>query len=89
MDHLGEFFLVALSNADTKILTTVPLFSDIHLVYPFVKQCKYYHNRADGSVQGQEITIVHVNEPETLFINLLNMGRSSAPTEFANKVFAN
>lgn len=85
MDHLGEFFVVSLLNADTKILSTVPLFSDLHIIHPFFKTIRFKTDKG----QELELPVVQVNEPETIYINLINMKGSAAPAEFANKVFAN
>ena len=89
MDHFGEFFLAALLNADTKILSTVPLFSDIHIIHPYFKTIRVPSGQPGGPGTDMELPIVQINEPEMVFINLINMKGSAAPTEFSNKVFAN
>lgn len=85
MDHVGEFFVVALLNADTKLLSTVPIFSDIHIIHPYFKTIKCQTDKG----QALELPVVQINEPETIYVNLLNMKGSAAPAEFANKVFSN
>ena len=89
MDHAGEFHVVALFNWDTKALAVTPLYSDIHLMHPYMKKCRVTLEREDGTSQLVELPVLQVNEPETVYISLINMKGTAAPIEFSNKVFAN
>lgn len=89
MDHAGEFLAVALFNWDAKALSVMPLFSDIHLMHPYLKTCRVAVDRPDGAPQLVELPVLQVNEPETVYINMINMKGTAVPSEFSNKVFSN
>jgi len=88
-DHTGEFGLVALFNADAKVIEKLPPASDIHIIHPFMKLVKLSITREDGTTQPIELSVIQACEPETVYLNLVSLAGSAAPSEFATRVFAN
>ena len=87
MDHVGQFGVVAIMNADTKVLSTIPLYSDIHVLHPFKKDLKL---PASGETSEEKLEggVVQISEPQLLYVNLISMSESTAPSQFNNKVFS-
>lgn len=90
MDHVGDFAILYLFNSNTQILSTVPGFSDLHLIHPYVKKIVVTTDRpVISSLTQIAFNVIYVYEPETIYINYLNMKATATPTEFTNKVFTN
>lgn len=88
MDAAGDFITIAVSNSDTKVLAAVNSLSDIHVINPTLKLVKANIEKEGGGNLTAEFPLIHITEPDSLFINLINMVGTAAPAEFTNQIFA-